>query len=876
MFSGSRSDRDNREMPGHTAFTLVQLMDKTPLKIESVDMWGDRLLVGSTEGTLVTLEYKENFGDVASGKFILVDTIKAFSKKPVLQLAVIDGLKLLISLSDYVHVHVLGSYRQHSTLTKTKSGFHFVIDRERFPPRLCCAAKRKLIFYEWDGKQFVELREVPVVEAVVCMAWCDDLLCVGFKSRYCLMHPESGQMREIIAGFKSTPYVAVLPGKQLLLGRDDVSIFFDFEGRPTRRFGLKWSEQPTTIGYSFPYVVGVLSKTVEVRTISAGSSSLVQTIPVRNVRTMQIQGTTLYLASQTQIWRLLPVPILTQIDQLVGEQEYEEALTLCESITDIDVGVKAEKIAGIRKRLAIHLFVTGQYERSMEYFAKLQCDPLEVIGLYPNLLPKALQEKYSHPYPMEAPVLAGASLIQAEAALINYLVTIWTHVHANDHGNPLQVEGDYATVTDVATIVDTALLKAYVRTNANEDLMKLVSAPNSCHARESEKILTDKGKLEELAALYQSKGMHRKALEFLAQAGNSNKAGPLNGPGATIRYLSRLDAEYLPLILEFSKWVLQLAPREALQIFTDREPSQKLPAKPVVEHIQALAPNVLTPYLEYAILEGETDPELHNSLILNYLTVLRTLREDNPKPSRPVPAGSEPGLLGALRKKLLVFLETSTHYTPQKILTHFLNMPDTAEERALLFGRIQNHEQALSLYVYDMNNRAAAEAYCAKHYNTESDSRDVYITLLAVYLRPPKGGQNMLTYALDLLNKNYTRIDAPKALETLPESCSITTLAPFFENVIKDRAKNKRDKQVMHSLFKLENLQVQDELISARQGVIKITEKTQCRVCGKRIGTNTAFAQYPNGVLVHYRCCKDRSVCPVTGTVFSKPGTPNH
>ncbi|KAJ8039011.1 Vam6/Vps39-like protein [Holothuria leucospilota] len=41
-----------------------------------------------------------------------------------------------------------------------------------------------------------------------------------------------------------------------------------------------------------------------------------------------------------------------------------------------------------------------------------------------------------------------------------------------------------------------------------------------------------------------------------------------------------------------------------------------------------------------------------------------------------------------------------------------------------------------------------------------------------------------------------------------------------------------------------------------------ITEDTNCLVCRKRMG-NSAFARYPNGVIVHYYCCKDRKICPV-------------
>ena len=49
--------------------------------------------------------------------------------------------------------------------------------------------------------------------------------------------------------------------------------------------------------------------------------------------------------------------------------------------------------------------LTGQFPRAMEYYLELDLDPLQVIGLYPNLLPKNLRDKFS--YPIEPPQLGA-------------------------------------------------------------------------------------------------------------------------------------------------------------------------------------------------------------------------------------------------------------------------------------------------------------------------------------------------------------------------------------------------------------------------------------------------------------------------------------
>jgi len=56
-------------------------------------------------------------------------------------------------------------------------------------------------------------------------------------------------------------------------------------------------------------------------------------------------------------------------------------------------------------------------------------------------------------------------------------------------------------------------------------------------------------------------------------------------------------------------------------------------------------------------------------------------------------------------------------------------------------------------------------SYCDKYYNAEKEeSRDIYVSLLNVYLKPKDKSQQQLKPALDLLNKHYARIDIPRVI----------------------------------------------------------------------------------------------------------------
>jgi len=76
-------------------------------------------------------------------------------------------------------------------------------------------------------------------------------------------------------------------------------------------------------------------------------------------------------------------------------------------------------------------------------------------------------------------------------------------------------------------------------------------------------------------------------------------------------------------------------------------------------------------------------------------------------------AGSEPGALGMLRKKLLNFLSSSSSYSAERMLAK-LPMVDLYEERALILSKLGQHEQALMLYAHRLGDANMAVDYCER------------------------------------------------------------------------------------------------------------------------------------------------------------------
>eukprot|EP01091_Cochliopodium_minus_P003418 TRINITY_DN132_c0_g2_i1.p1 TRINITY_DN132_c0_g2~~TRINITY_DN132_c0_g2_i1.p1 ORF type:complete len:480 (+),score=145.39 TRINITY_DN132_c0_g2_i1:145-1440(+) len=421
------------------------------------------------------------------------------------------------------------------------------------------------------------------------------------------------------------------------------------------------------------------------------------------------------------------------------------------------------------------------------------------------------------------------------------------------------------------------------------DVLPLLSSPNKCDLQITENLLLNSNKYKELVMYYESKELHKKALELLKKVGNPNERpssshsnnfnmnnniseDSLNATH-TIHYLSSLNKFHFPLILEFSRWVLEAEPTKALTIFTTtREESVDLPHKEVYEHIKSITSqkkeNLALKYLEFVIeKKGENDPSFHNELIFVYLDNIVTLKHilpfnshnESEKTEVTVKAGTEPGLLGQYRKKLLVFLENSSFYKAETMLSRF-PQNDLFEEKAILFSRIGRHDQALSIYAYKLKDSQMAEQYCAKHFESSTEEgKDVYLSLLKVYLSPSENYSPMIDPALELLNKHYKRMDVAKAIELIPPFLSLDKLHHFFESVLQELVLTKRSNQILLSILKSQELNVREQHSKSRSRVIKIWDNTICPLCQRPL-QNAVFVSYPlsklnpHGKVVHLAC----------------------
>uniref|UniRef100_H2Y4V8 CNH domain-containing protein n=1 Tax=Ciona savignyi TaxID=51511 RepID=H2Y4V8_CIOSA len=873
----------------HDAYEAIDVLKRLPLAIESIACWEDdsnrghvTLLVGTKPGHLLVYNVKRKMG-TSHIDIDLERSNRSFSRKPIQQLYVSPEFKILVSLSDgVVSVHDLHSYQLISVIQRAKGATLFSADLEAqvslqgvaaYALRLCIVVRRKLQIYFWKHRDFIELHnDITLPEPPKAMAWCKDSICMGFKREFYIVKLDGNDaIRELFPTGKSMePVIGKLGVDQLILLKDETSVFIDSEGEVTNKNPFTWSDNPVAVEYYAPYLLGILPKYIEVRTVEP--KRLIQSIDMMKPRVVASWRNWTFVASTNHIWSIGQIAVEKQIEQLTAGKEYEIALQLAKSCTDED---RSKRIQHIHTLLAFEQFCRLQFAESLATFANLSVDAVQVIGLFPDLLPTDYRKGLK--YPGEIPTLKNDDLERGLLALSDFLMQKRNETLVLDQQKLPEVYpmmGGNTTVVlkrQLLQIIDTTLLKCYLKTN-DALVAPLLRLPhNNCHVEEAEKVLKKANKQRELIELYRKKGLHRKALHLLLQ--ESKKSKNEENQENMIEYLQHLGKKHLDLIFTFAPEILKLNPIEGLKIFTaDLAEVDSLPRKKVLDFLSDISPKLVMAYLEHVIYEWyDTTTEFHNRLATSYKdTVLELLN----KYEQSIPEGKFsltisyqcPVELQETRNKLISFLEISMHYQPERILPDF-PQKKLIEERAILLGRSGKYQQALALYAYALHDLPRAEQYCCKLYDQDPKAnKDVFIYLLKMYLTPESLGNDGLGVecptsinlhaALRVMYVHVNRIEASKALELLPDSVRATDIHVFIGKVLEKQSEVKHKLQVLNSLMLSESQQVHEQRIYHESNKCKITEERTCPVCRKKIGVS-AFARFPNDVVLHYFCCKD-------------------
>ncbi|XP_053398739.1 vam6/Vps39-like protein [Mercenaria mercenaria] len=865
-------------------YEKIQSFKRLGYTVECITAYDDTLLVAIHGDQL--LRYKVDFiYDTVKNKQKVrlrgPDTFKVFGK-PVSEIHPVPEFSLLLAVYDnMLNVYDLETYEFKKSLPNTKGMNVIAISVQNEVDshgiygtnlKVCVAVGKRLLILEWTGDSFIEIITDCVMDKYVkSMLWCKSCLYIGYKDEYLLLKPETGDYKEVFSFGNSLrePLMTKIDSDCILLGYDNTSVVVNSRAKPVKDECITWTGIPQLVEYDAPYVLAVLSRYLEVRTLDPSIS--IQQIEMKHVNCVCKGRNVIFVQCKDGIYMLTLRPSKDRIKSLVKNKHFQIAKQIKMQETDITMEEKLEQINKIQAKYAVHLFCKCKFKEAFDIFTQLETDPSHVIGMYPELLPSKLSN--SLVYPEKIPNLHGRDLEKALSELVQYLQKKRDEIVKETDLKPLQPimkhkRNDTLKNKDQAlTVIDTTLLKCYLQINEAMIAQLLRLPGNNVHFEEAEKVLKATRNYSELIILYEQQHMHEQALMVMKSQASASRS-PLSGIQPTIHKLQELGGDHLRLIFEYATWVMETDAHEGLKIFTeDMSTVRQLPRGHVASFVKNFGTEVTIEYLEHIIYQwGDTTEELHLALVdelRNKISEqLKTSDMFNVKDVKQVQVGEEEGLLGVYRKKFMKFIKTSTVYHPEEVLGR-LPLDSFFEERAILLGKMGKHEKALGIYVYILEDLHEAEEYCEEYCNRGFP--EVYLNLLHIYLQPPgplalglKDYKNQpkprMHRALSMLETHATKIDMYKALEALPEEIFIKQSKAVLEAAIDTCMSRKYLGQIRKKLQYQEYLQTAEESMSGCRQYVKVDESTSCKICKRKIGDKSVFVCNTSRELMHYGC----------------------
>ncbi|KAH9926823.1 hypothetical protein B0H21DRAFT_138019 [Amylocystis lapponica] len=249
-------------------------------------------------------------------------------------------------------------------------------------------------------------------------------------------------------GVKAKPCVVAINEKEALVAKDNSGIFVGEEGKQTRSINIDWPAPPEDLGFVKPYVFSVMpagSVPISQLDSSSGSSTSTTTFipsPVLEIRSsISLQSvqthpfpptivgsqpvvnhtvrlltaspsakSPLFLVTTptdratatttgSSIWQFRMKPWSKQIDELVEEGSYADALALLDSIDSAVLTDKDSRVRRVRALHAVSQFRVAHFDDAINTFLDLDINPAKVVALYPESLAGRLsvpQDEWIH------------------------------------------------------------------------------------------------------------------------------------------------------------------------------------------------------------------------------------------------------------------------------------------------------------------------------------------------------------------------------------------------------------------------------------------------------------------------------------------------
>ncbi|XP_033638658.1 transforming growth factor-beta receptor-associated protein 1-like [Asterias rubens] len=841
---------------------LKLLGEKARTAIECIECCGKNLYIGTSDCFVIHFLVEEK--TLPNGKITYTSEKQSHKylavKKPIQQLKAASALTRILVLCDNV-LTLLNMFNLEPILSgaKIKGVTAFCVNNNPrssnpFSLEIAVTSKRKQVqVYTVTEDKCVLIKEISISDIPVNLSMDAFCICIATSNEYILANYHTGVITDLFPyDADQTSPVVKRVGKEefLLAGPSSLGMFVTSAGI-SQRPPLKWSETIRGVSYLFPYVVAMDDEFLTVHSVLDQQQK--QTIPFQGGRILGDFEGRIFVSSSKEVYALVPLPVEKQIQALLSDKRVEEALTLAKNAKKL--GLAKDKFQKLYQRIQQQSgFIElseFHFDEAGQLFKDGLLDVRELISLFPNLLPST--SNFNRSVPLLHQFADISSIVRGSKEKLQDCKTFLSSYLDSIRGGDLSL--------GFREEIDTALLKLYAESSP-ELLKTLVSSENTCSLHDAAEILQKHGRHHALGLLYRYHIDNEKALLVWARICDGElKDDTFPGLDFVVEFLSRCSDH--ELVWRYVDWALQKNPELGVKIFTDRSESEPLTERmrpdTVIDYLHAF-PKAVMRYLEHLVFTKKLEKEkYHTHLAVLYLD---DVLKKNPETSKPE--------LDLSRSKLRHMLQESSLYRVQLILGK-VRETDMFAETAILYGKLEEHDKALRILVHKLQDYGAAERYCCINSRGRDRAyrRRLFQILLGVYLDPLEGKKDsLIAPAIALLNSEDADFDASRVLQLIPENWSTALLSQFLTNTVRKSLHTSRTTKLQRMLTRTENLNLKVSQISQQRDPIYVGDDRNCQVCNRPFHEPT-FARYPNGVIVHTQCAWNKTVCPVTGRLFS-------
>ena len=457
----------------------------------------------------------------------------------------------------------------------------------------------------------------------------------------------------------------------------------------------------------------------------------------------------------------------------------------------------------------------GQLEDAFYYFTLTTTPPTHLFYLYDTLSIPNCDNKAPHNTRVSQLCTGDDSkLMKYHAQLLEFIQTISTRSKSD--------------------VINTAEIKLISLTN--DDLLnEIIREKRVILLNELVLFFTKYKRFYYIGLVYAVYDCGAKALEQWKEI-ELGKQRDMEYPGLCCIAELLLNLDQPSLIMEHIEWLIKRNPTTALTLLTHSK--SELNHDKVIEHLSV---NEETQYLEHIVNVKQVNVQRHHThLAQKYLATL------SEHPDSGCSQATE------VRTKLQKHLITSNNYNVSLILNK-VEGTKFKKELAILYGKLKEHQKALSVLVYDLNDLASAEEYCRQW---PSGHKELHFLLLSTYLNCTTDQRDiLLARAVDLLNDAQSEFNYSDVYRVIPREWPLSMIESFVYRSVRDQANKYRMSRIKKGLFELQWARIKGDKSELTKRAVRLSEGTYCAFCYHTF-SDPSCAVGPSGEVYHLHCYK--------------------